>query len=332
MKFRTFRAAATGGLALAAAVLLLSPAASATAASPSAPAASAIAIPIPGESQPASADTVSEAQECAQYAAKAGFSFNNYIETNSGEDLPVIVLAVAIGLAESSCSPSASPPGYPYVIGLWQINTDAHPSVSEACAEQPQCNADAAFEISDEGYDWCAWATYGTTPSDCTLPSYNYTEFVSLAEQGVYGYTINLDNQGTGTCLDADSTSVGDGGKIFQWDCNSSDKYQQWVVEGSVGDLPILKNVGTGTCLDADSTSVGDGGKIFQWDCNQSDTYQQWWFYGSGNLNSSGDADAGVHSQGTGTTCLDADSTSVGDGGTIFQWDCNQSDTYQEWN
>ena len=106
---------------------------------------------------------------------------------------------------------------------------------------------------------------------------------------------------------------------------------QQWQVIDLYGQLPLLKNLGTGTCLDADGTNKGNGAPIFQWACNTSDSRQQWWFYGSGQLNTNGNADAGVHSQGNGT-CLDADGTSRGNGAPIFQWACNQNDTYQQWN
>jgi hypothetical protein len=37
-----------------------------------------------------------------------------------------------------------------------------------------------------------------------------------------------LYNWGDHTCLGNDSTDVGDGGKIFQWTCNSNDGWQLW--------------------------------------------------------------------------------------------------------
>jgi hypothetical protein len=278
----------------------------------------------------AAADSVSSAQVCAKVAAKAGFSFNNTISTPAGT-YPVIVVAVAIGLAESSCNPSAQGDNGPTSgcgsgsvdRGLWQINNCYHSEVSDSCAYQVQCNADAAFNISAKGYDWTPWSTYNSGA---------FGGQISTAEAAVYGYSFQLKDHANGTCLDADSTDVGNGGKVFQWACNSSDSYQQWKVVGSVGHLPILQNVGTGTCLDADATDVGNGGKIFQWACSQSDTHQQWWFYGSGQYNTNGNADAGVRSQGTGTTCLDADGTNKANGAPIFQWSCNQSDAAQQWN
>jgi hypothetical protein len=243
-------------------------------------------------------------------------------------------VAVAVGLAESSCNPSAvyTNPNGCRDRGLWQIDNCAWPNVSDACAFQAQCNADAAFNISGHGYDWCPWSTYAPNgPSSCGSPG-PYVNYLGLADQAITsGFTFQLQSHGDGTCLDADSTNVGNGGKIFQWACNASDRYQQWQVIDLYGQLPLLKNLGTGTCLDADGTSKGNGAPIFQWGCNTSDSHQQWWFYGSGQLNTNGNADAGVHSQGNGT-CLDADGTSKGNGAPIFQWACNQNDTYQQWN
>src|SRR5581483_4891828 len=206
----------------------------------------------------------SAAQTCGAVAAKAGFSYNNTISTNKGT-YPVIVVAVAVALAESSCRsnvylcdpglqvgfypPVSCPAGTTsYDRGMWQINS-THTNVSDACAFQAQCNGDAAFSLSGGGYHWDIWSTYSSGA---------WGSYISTAEGAIYGYTITLRDNGSGTCLDADSTDVRNGGKIFQWACNSSDKYQQWQAVGVIGNNPILKNVGTGTCLDADSTDVAN--------------------------------------------------------------------------
>jgi hypothetical protein len=289
-----------------------------------APGMPALAPPIPvGKAKPdGGIGTVAQARECAPLAAKAGFSFNNYYDTPDGE-YPQIVVAIAVALAESNCTDAA--PNSVGATGIWQIIAADHPPVTTACLEEDQCNADDAKIVSKNGSDWAPWAGDG------------YQVNLTVAEQGLFSATITLQSQGDGTCLDADSTDVGNGGKIFQWDCNSSDSYQQWAILDSVGNQPIFENVGIldndgeAYCLDADASDVGDGGKIFQWACNTGDSYQQWWFYGSNNI-SSDSAEAGLHSQGTGSTCLDADGTDKGDGAPIFQWDCNQSDAYQQWN
>jgi hypothetical protein len=97
-----------------------------------------------------------QADLCAQVANQAGF--------NGG----YLVLAVAVALAESRCVPSAVNTNGPTSgcsggsrdRGLWQINDCYHPSVTDACAFTPQCNADAAFSISSGGVNWHPWSTY----------------------------------------------------------------------------------------------------------------------------------------------------------------------------
>src|SRR5215470_18395732 len=234
------------------------------------PSASAARPPVPSASAPAPASegpgllppphsiAYTNAQVCGAVAAKGGFSYTTDISTNAGS-YPVIVVAVAVALAESGCqyniylcNPSLAAGYYPpvscpagtgsYDRGLWQINSYYHGDVSDACAFQVQCNAAAAFIISGKGRNWSAWARY-----------------ISLAEQSVYGFSFQLQNHGDGTCLDADSRQPYDKGKIFQWTCSHSDKYQQWKLIGTTGNLPILQNVGTGTCLDASSSQIYNG-------------------------------------------------------------------------
>ena len=305
--------------------------------------------PTPSSSAPASVGqglrpaprsiAVPNAQVCAAVAAKAGFSYNTYINTNAGS-YPIIVVAVAVALAESGCqwniylcNPSLAYGYYPpvscpygttsYDRGLWQINSFYHNEASDSCAFQVQCNTAVAFNISNKGRNWSAWLSYSSGA---------WANYISIAKQAVYGFSFQLENRGDGTCLDADSSQPHNRGTIFQRACKASDNYQRWKVVGTVGHLPILQNVGTGTCLDADSSQIYDRGKIFQWHCRTTDPYQQWWFYGSGRLNANGNADAGMHSHGTRTTCLDGDGSSSGNGAPIFQWKCNQSDIYQQWN
>ncbi|MEW1701218.1 hypothetical protein AB0468_37670, partial [Streptomyces sp. NPDC091278] len=89
---------------------------------------------------------------CAQVGYNAGFR---------GDGL---VTAIAVALAESSCDPSATnvtnntPPSRDR--GLWQINDYWHPEVDDACAYAAQCNAEAAFTISNGGTNWQPWSTY----------------------------------------------------------------------------------------------------------------------------------------------------------------------------
>src|SRR5215470_4586234 len=267
------------------------------------PSASAARPPVPSASAPAPASegpgllppphsiAYTNAQVCGAVAAKGGFSYTTDISTNAGS-YPVIVVAVAVALAESGCqyniylcNPSLAAGYYPpvscpagtgsYDRGLWQINSYYHSEVSDACAFQVQCNTAAAFLISSKGRSWSAWTAYNSGA---------WASYISLAEQAVYGFSFQLQNHGDGTCLDADSRQPYDKGKIFQWRCRTTDPYQQWR------------------------------------------------FHGSGQLNVNGNANAVLHSQGTRTTCLAADSSARGNRAPIFQWLCNRNDIFQQWN
>lgn len=261
---------------------------------------------------------------CAKVAAKAGFSYTTNVSTAAG-NVREIVIAVAVALAESSCNPSAQGQNPGSVDrGLWQINSYYHSEVSDACAYQVQCNADAAWNISGHGTNWSPWSTYNSGA---------WENYLDTARAAITGFSFQLKSLGANTCLDAISSDVRNGGRVAQWTCNSSDSYQQWrVVVGGTNLNPVLQNVGAGTCLDAISSDVRNGGKIAQWACNSSgDSYQRWWFSGSGQYNTNGNANAGLHNAGSGT-CLDAEASDVGQNGTIFQWACSGSDHFQLWN
>lgn len=261
--------------------------------------------------------SVTNVQVCAEVAAKAGFSY-----THTVDGLPQMVVAVSIAMAESSCNPGAEFVNTNGCVdrGLWQIDNCAWPNVSNSCAFQIQCNADAAYSISADGTDWNPWSTF---------QSGVWRNYISNAEAAVTGFAVQLKSQGDSTCLDADSAQPRNGGLIFQWNCNSGDRFQQWQVIDVRGSNAILKNVGTGTCLDADGGKVGNAGPIFQWSCDSSDHFQQWWFGGSGALSSN--AQAEVHNIGAGD-CLDADGGAKGNGKPIFQWHCSGSDRFQLWD
>ena len=288
----------------------------------------------PGLGRPAPDDTLSEAYVCAKVAAKAGLSYTTRVHANNGHSYPAIVVAVAIGLAESSCNPSASYTNPDGCVdrGLWQIDSCAWPNVSNTCAYQVQCNADAAFNISAKGTDWCPWSAYSPNgPSDCGTPG-PYTSYLGLAERSVYGFEFQVGNRGDGTCLAADSSAKAHGTKVFQWTCHASYPSQQWYVEGSLGRNPVLKNARTGTCLKLDGGKIGNADPVFLRACNTGDAFQRWWWRGSGDLNTNGNADAGLHVDGTSKTCLEADSSSKRDGAPVYQWACDQSIVYQQWN
>ncbi|MFP8886241.1 MULTISPECIES: hypothetical protein [Streptomyces] len=95
-----------------------------------------------------------------------------------------LVLAVAIALAESGCTPGATgyngpTTGCPYGSadrGAWQINDCYHSDVSDACAYDLRCNADAAYRIYGWSGGFTPWTTYNTGA---------YQAYWSEAETGV---------------------------------------------------------------------------------------------------------------------------------------------------
>jgi hypothetical protein len=69
---------------------------------------------------------------------------------------------LAIAAAESRCDPAATlQTPQEYSVGPFQINLQAHPWVSEACARDPICAARAAWRIwSSSGFGaWTTWRT-----------------------------------------------------------------------------------------------------------------------------------------------------------------------------
>ena len=92
------------------------------------------------------------ATQVAQYAYNAGFR---------GDGL---IYAIAIAGAESGYRTDAtntvrnSPPSTDR--GLWQLNSYWHPEVSDTCAFDPACSAQAVYKTSSSGTSWTQWTTW----------------------------------------------------------------------------------------------------------------------------------------------------------------------------
>lgn len=117
--------------------------------------------------------TASErAERCAVAARDAGWT---------GDDL---VVSVAVALAESGCEPGASgsnPPtdGCPNGStdrGAWQLNDCYNDWVSDECAYDLNCNAEAAFQIYQDWGGFGAWVTYNEGI---------YQQYMTEAQEGV---------------------------------------------------------------------------------------------------------------------------------------------------
>lgn len=90
--------------------------------------------------------------ELMALAARAGFPDPN--------------LAAAVAMGESNGNPDAINPGKPgqkhpeYSIGLWQINTLAHPQYDPRRLHDPEYNARCAFEVFTKAHGFTPWGAY----------------------------------------------------------------------------------------------------------------------------------------------------------------------------
>lgn len=250
---------------------------------------------------------------CAKVAAKAGFSFDQTVATRRGPQ-PQIVVAIAVAMAESGCTPGATNVTTSGSVdrGLWQINSRYHPDVSDRCSFQIQCNANAGWRISGHGTRWSPWSAFN---SGAWAP---YLADARAAISG--GFTFLLGDEGARTCLDADGTASG----IGQSSCDPGDHHQQWtVVSSAVGSPPILRNAATGNCLDWDSAQT------VQRTCDATEAGQRFSFLGTGRLNTNGNADALMRNRHDGP-CAAADRS--GAGKPVWPRPCDSRDTFQMWN
>jgi hypothetical protein len=265
------------------------------------------------------------AYTCAAVAYKAGFSYVASISTPAGGYRSVVV-AVAIGLAESSCNPAAeyTDPNGCEDRGLWQIDSCAWPSVTDACAYQVQCNGNAAWNISDKGMNWTPWSTY---------TSGAWKAYVPDARAVLSRITLTLSGQAAGKCLATKPGGDGNGAAVQLQACDSGNRHLQWtVIRGGSGANPVLKNVASGKCLDAKPGDGVNGGVIRQWTCNATgDPHQRWRVNGNGELNTDGHAEALLQNVGS-RRCLATGSGVGSDSSAVGQWACVSGSGDEQWN
>jgi Lysozyme like domain len=269
---------------------------------------------------------ISSSQEdtCAVAAFKAGVGYTPALSTNDGSYPPILV-AIAVGLAESTCNPAATDDDSNGSVdrGIWQINNEAHPNVSNACAYQAQCNGDAMWTISSGGRNWSAWTTYNSGA---------WESYIGDAQSALNnGYVVELEDLGNANCINFSASDGGNGGRIQQWSCLADSPQEQLTVEYQSGHDPVLEDVGNGTCLNFSKSNGGNGGVIQQWACLTDSQQEEVTVLGSGDLNTNGDADALVQDDGNGT-CLNFSKSNNGNGGVIEQWACLSSSQQEELN
>ena len=126
----------------------------------------------PGPGGPVVGDPGS-AKLCATAARAAGFSGK------------ALVTITAIGMAESSCRPTATNTNTngSTDYGLFQVNKPVHPEPVE-CLMNPSCNAKAAYRISAGGSNFYPWCTY-EAPACGGNGNGTYRQYLPLAEKTV---------------------------------------------------------------------------------------------------------------------------------------------------
>jgi lysozyme-like protein/ricin-type beta-trefoil lectin protein len=210
------------------------------------------------------AQALRAAQTCAAYAAAAGWA-------NNGEYGGDLVIAVAVCVAESGGQPSiyycdgtgtvgyyppVNCPGGSYDRGLWQINSKYHPEVIDACAFGAQCNADAAYQISDQGTDFAPWAVYDTDA---------YAQYLGAAQQAVTGLAAGaLSAAEFGVCA-APAQPVS-GAAVTVGRCGRRTAAQQWTVAGgTVRNGALCLTAGSAGSRPAVTMSSCGGGASQTW-------------------------------------------------------------------
>ena len=144
---------------------------------------------------------VTAADQCAAWAADAGFTNNGY---GSGS----LTTAVAVALSESGCNPAAchdnttdqsctratETPGDNIDRGAWQLNNMTSDAVSDSCAYSGPCAAtDAYVHVSDLGTYFARWVQYEQDTYANQL--WIAQQAVNGLRQGTVGSTVN------GSCL-----------------------------------------------------------------------------------------------------------------------------------
>ena len=173
------------------------------------------------------------------------------------------------------------------------------------------------------------FASYHPPPATCKYPDRMTTlverEKIGACETGMRvadavpevpkltGKWVNIQNEGSGKCLDVAEWSKDDGGNIQQWGCKK-DTNQLFKVEINQDGGVYIVNQGSERCLDVTDFSKENGANIQQWGCKK-DTNQLFEFIeikpGWYNIKS-------LYND----KCLDVTDLSTKDGANIQQWGC----------
>lgn len=134
--------------------------------------------------------------------------------SSAGFKGPSLITAVAISLAEDGrmqLQAVGTNSDGSRDRGPWQINNKWHPEVSDACAFDLNCAAQAAYRISNQGASFTPWATFNNG---------DYKQHLSDATAGASSPTIStlsnssssspsvIDLSGIGTAINAVTSNL----------------------------------------------------------------------------------------------------------------------------
>jgi hypothetical protein len=239
------------------------------------------------------------AVQIAQLAQQAGFAGNDW------------VISVAVAEAESAGWTHARLINTDCSVdrGLWQINSFWHGEVSDACAFDPTCNAQATHTIWANG-GWTQWTTYNNGAYQAHLAEAQAA--VNQAGGGGSG--------GGGTsriigylnrCVDVPGANGVNGQYLQMYDCNGTGA-QNWTFpgDGTIRDF--------GLCMDVAWGSTADGAAVQLADCSGNPA-QQWVLTSAGDL---------VNPQAN--KCLDVKDWGSANGALLQTWTCSGT-ANQKW-
>jgi hypothetical protein len=239
------------------------------------------------------------AVQVAQLAQQAGFSGNDW------------VVAVAVAEAESAGWTHARLINTDCSVdrGLWQINSYWHGEVSDGCAFDPTCNAQATHTIWANG-GWTQWTTYNNGAYQAHLAEAQAA--VNQVGGGGGGGGSQVISNWNGKCIDVPGAQFTDGAHLQMYSCNGT-VAQSWTLTG--GTLRTQNNM----CMDVAWGSTAAGAVIQIATCSGNPA-QQFVLTGAGDL---------VNPQAN--RCVDIGGWNGNDGAGLIIWDCTGG-ANQKWH
>lgn len=148
---------------------------------------------------------------------------------------------------------------------------------------------------------------YGLLPKDSITPPSS----AALLHGNIYSFASASSNK----CIDVASSSIANGAKVQQWECNGSDAQRFKAQDAGDGNF-FLVNVASGKCLDIRDVSLDPGAKAQQWECGNTANQKF-------QVTKEGDRALIIKALHSGQ-CLDVENVSNDNGASIQQWTCTE--------